>query len=478
MTARVSDYKNVLYTREYSNDAPQQTELYKRVALATVPFLSLSSTLRLPVSIAMGSLRVWNADHNDIFQTAVSVASLVGTLLQHRAGMVITTGHDLLLEIQKLVKQDNWEDAATSLVKILNDMVYLSLLTLGGLELSIVAFALQMVINLLQSKDEFKQGRWIEGCSNLLMAGVRLQQVHTQYQQLKRNWEIEAAIKKICVGELHEKWRFPSDHLPVGIEVNGVRIISWNVLNNAYMEWVTDKDSQGLNGSMISQLDVVVQEDGLTLRDIVVADLVQNMMSKGQIVALQECGAPFLKHLEARVPAHWDLVKSFPDGREDQDVILYDKTQLAYCAERSETTSSAYPSVPNRPLQNAFFSHQSGRDLRIINAHIPGDPTKPGREEFAKYTYEHHQEDAITVALGDNNFERDEMIDAYRKAGFTDFSIHSPWQTNIDPYSKKSKGIDHLFVIGDENSRDLKADEVLSNGNLQETIDLLNRPVV
>ncbi|MBI2742975.1 MAG: hypothetical protein HYX48_03570 [Chlamydiales bacterium] len=152
----------------------------------------------------------------------------------------------------------------------------------------------------------------------------------------------------------------------------------------------------------------------------------------------------------------------------------FNNTALAYSPDRSETATSAYPSVPGRPLQNAFFSRQNAQSLRILNAHIPGDPTKPSREEFARYAYERHQENAITVALGDNNFEREEMIAAYRKAGYTDFSIHSPWQTNIDPYSRMSKGIDHLFVIGVDNSRDLSAGEVLSNGNLQETIDLLN----
>ncbi len=31
MTARVSDYKEVLYMREYSNDVPPQTDLLKRI---------------------------------------------------------------------------------------------------------------------------------------------------------------------------------------------------------------------------------------------------------------------------------------------------------------------------------------------------------------------------------------------------------------------------------------------------------------
>ena len=89
--------------------------------------------------------------------------------------------------------------------------------------------------------------------------------------------------------------------------------------------------------------------------------------------------------------------------------------------------------------------------------------------------HKQHREGSITIALGDNNFERDEMIDAYRKAGFSDFSLHSPWKTNISPDTKESKGIDHFFVVGDDTSRDLRSDEVLIGGNLQETINLLNR---
>lgn len=308
------------------------------------------------------------------------------------------------------------------------------------------------------------------------MAVVRLEQTHSQCQQLRRNWEIEAAIKRFYVGELHERWQFPSDHLPVGIEVNGVRIISWNVLNNAYMEWVTDKDSQGLNDSLISELNnQPVGNTGLTRRDMLVADMVQSMMSQGQVVALQECSDPFIKLLTERLPSNWQMLKSFDSPRRDQDVILYNSTGLKYHSDFSETTTSAYPSFGNRPIQNAFFFNAAGRNLRIINAHIPGDPAKPGREEFARYVHSQHGKEAVTVALGDNNFERDEMINAYQKAGFSEFSMHSVSKTNIDPDTKESKAIDHILVVGAKDSRDLRSDEILQNGNLQEMINLLNR---
>ncbi len=471
MSAKVSDYKDVLYTRDYSNDAPPQTNIVKRVALAAVPFLSLHVALRYPVSIAMGTLRVVNTDTKDIFGSSVAIIALAASIFQHQIGMAITTAHDTYIEIQKLRIADNWEDAAKSLTKIISNLVYLALISYGGLELSIIAFALQAAVNLIQAKDEFKSDRWIEGVANLFMAGIRLKQCHTQYQQLKRNWEIEAAIKRFYVGLPHEKWQFPSDHLPVGVEVNGVKIISWNVLNNAYMKWVHD-DSQGLKGSLISELNVVVDQNGLTMRDVVVADMVQNMMSQGHVVALQECSEPFLQHLQSRLPSNWDIIKSFNTVKTDQDVILFNKSELA--CKSTETAVGAFQQS-QKAILNANFTTQNGENIRVINAHLPGDPALPGKEDYSKYVYSQHKQGATTVALGDYNFERAEMIEAYRKAGFKDFSLHTPWKTNIDPYTKESKGIDHLFVIGEAYSRDLKPQEVVSIGNLQETVDLLNQ---
>lgn len=472
LTARISDYKKDLYYRDYSQDvAPlEETHLARRIVLAAVPFISLHPTLRYPVSIAMGTLRLWNTDSEDSCRLVIAVIALAASVFQHHIGMCITTIQDFVAEINTLRKAEDLERALKSLVKIVNHLIYLALMVEGGLELSIVAFALQAVVNLIQSMDEFKCDRWIEGVANLLMAGVRLQQTHTQYQQLKRNWEIEAALKKFSVSKLHEKWQFPSDHLPVGVEVDGVKIISWNVLNSSYMAWVAHQD---LDGSMISELNRVIQPNGLTMRDVVVAGMVETMMSQGHMVALQECSAPFLQYLHSHLPSDWDMLRSFRIKQKDQEVVLYNKTALTYQPTRSHT-SLGYTTTPRKITQDFYFSRLDGQDLRIINAHIPGDPTKPGRYEFANYVYHATTKDALTIALGDYNFERHQMIDAFQRAGFTDFSLHSPYKTNIDPITKHSKGIDHIFVEGRAASRDLSPTEILPNSNLQAIIDLLN----
>lgn len=474
MTARISDYKDDLYYRDYSHDVPlpEEGHLAERVALAAVPFISLHPTLRYPVSIAMGTLRLWNSGSGDTWGQVIAVIALAASVFQHRIGMCVTTLQDIVIEINALHNAEEVGAALKSLVKILNHLLYLALLVEGGLELSIVAFAIQAVVNLIQSMDEFNSDRWIEGCANLLMAGVRLQQTHTHYQELKRNWEIEAAIKKFTIELPHEKWQFPSDHLPVGVEVDGVKIISWNVLNSAYVtKWA---ESQGLDGSMITESHLPIQPNGLTERDVVVADMVQTMMSQGHIVTLQECSAPFLAHLQAHLPSNWDMVRGSHARQKDQEVVLYHKPTLTYQAARSQVSRTAYPSTRGRPIQNLYFSRKDGQDLRIINAHIPGNPAKPARYEFANYVHQATKDDTLTVAIGDYNFERYQMIDAYRQAGFTDFSLHSPYKTNIDPTTKESKAIDHIAIFGGAPSRDLTPNEILSGSALTATLRLLS----
>lgn len=157
--------------------------------------------------------------------------------------------------------------------------------------------------------------------------------------------------------------------------------------------------------------------------------------------------------------------------RKDQDILLYDSSRLSYKAHA--VTTDSYPSVPNRPLQTVVFTH-SGKDLNLINAHIPGDPHLPVRDEFAQYIHSIHTNHSVTVSLGDNNFERNEMIPAYQKSGFSEFSPHSPSKTNVAPPTKTSKAIDHIFIAGDHHSRDLQPSEVLQGYRLEETLALLS----
>jgi hypothetical protein len=190
----VLDYKNSVDHREYANDIPPQTELGKRIAVAVLPFLGLHSALRNPLNVFMDSARVWNSK-NTMDRTLAGIA-LVSTVFKHPLGQILTTLQDIILEVKKLNKCRSHEEASKSLIKILNHLLYVALVTQGGLGLSTICIAIQGVVGLIQARDEFKNDRWIEGCANLLMSCIRLQQLHTQCQQLKKNGKAEALLTK------------------------------------------------------------------------------------------------------------------------------------------------------------------------------------------------------------------------------------------------------------------------------------------
>jgi endonuclease/exonuclease/phosphatase family metal-dependent hydrolase len=505
MTAIVSRYRDALYNRDYRNDlylpttpveeqaAPPSalSDYAKRVALVALPFLSLEPVCRFPISVAMGACRVGNSGYKawhstsakEVVGLGISVIAFTSTLLHHRIGIIVTTIQDILIEINTIAQKIressiSLEEILKSLFKILNHLIYLALISVGGLEISIAAFLMQAIISLIQSRDEFKKGRWIEGFAHLLMAGIRVHESYLQYQQLERKWEIQSAIRNIHVGELQEKWKFPSDHLPVGVEVNGIKLISWNVLNDAFMSWV-EANSQGLAHSDLTRLSAIpVGDTGLTLRHVVVVEMIKDMMKQGaEIVALQECGNLFLHYLETQLTSDWGMIRSSEVPKKDQEVVLYRTTKFTYDPDQSQPDDRPFQAFPSRSLQKLCFLDSQGTPLHLINGHIPGDPKGPSRQDFAD-TVAKTATTGLTIACGDYNFEREEMLAAFARTDLTEFSFHSPYTTNIDPSRKYSKCIDHVFVHGNHKSRDLKVGEILTTGNLREMVDLLNQPQI
>lgn len=289
----------------------------------------------------------------------------------------------------------------------------------------------------------------------------------------KIKWANNIADKMPLIGRLALRWLFPSDHLPVGVKCDKIRLVSWNVLNNFFMRWITD-DKQGLNGSMITQLHS--DHPGLTKRDEKVAEFTRKMCSRVDVIGQQECSSPYLKHLEQTLPDGWDLIKSCDtdvNDVKDQVALLYKRTKLTLL--KKETVFDAMPSAPGRPVQKVTLQNQeTGRVFVVINAHIPGKRDLPARQEFAHFVKKATRPDATTVVLGDNNFLRGDMISAYKAANLTEFKLHSPWNTIIAD-NKQSKCIDHILVQNSTKSRNLTPSEILpKENNLSKMTEILN----
>lgn len=262
----------------------------------------------------------------------------------------------------------------------------------------------------------------------------------------------------VDVGLLRGMWTLPSDHVPVGLILSGeeqICIVSWNVLNSGYMKFVLG-DYQGLVGSVITEEDISLGEDGFTIREQHVIDLILKMLNSPNtskdVIALQECGQIFLNHLRQSLPQHMQIIYT-DENAKDQSVFLYN-TRVFECEEVT-IKKGIFSDRPERAALNVQLrSKMTGEFLRCITAHLPWIPDGSGAKELAAYLLEQQsllRNDETLVVMGDMNRTEIEIEQSFKEVGLFGQQI-SPYCTYI-PYLKdgvytQTADVDHLFVFG------------------------------
>jgi endonuclease/exonuclease/phosphatase family metal-dependent hydrolase len=275
------------------------------------------------------------------------------------------------------------------------------------------------------------------------------------------------------VGELQERWQFPSDHLPIGMSLGNFNIASWNVLDSEYMDWVIEKNSQGLSRSMIADEHIYIDNSKLTIRDQHVVELILQMLQHPSypkhLLSLQECGEPFLAELERRLPSNFTVLSN------EGNAVVIDQSHFEIV--NAKSVAGIFSNEPQRTIQDITLRlKNSDENFRLVNGHLPGDPSKPGRFEFTQYLANTFDPNLATVAMGDMNFNELEMADAIKQA-FPDstqpYDLYSPYCTNVSPYAFNSKAIDHFIVHSTKKPVLHKPDEVMMGLSL--TANLLSK---
>jgi endonuclease/exonuclease/phosphatase family metal-dependent hydrolase len=276
----------------------------------------------------------------------------------------------------------------------------------------------------------------------------------------------------VYVGELQERWQFPSDHLPIGLRVNDLNFASWNVLDAKYMGWVIEKNCQGLRRSMIADEHLYIGGSSLTVRDQhvvrLILDMLQHTTHPKQLLALQECGDPFLVELKSHLPSCFTVVAH------DGNAVVVDTRHFTIIG--AKAVAHLFAHEPHRSIQDILLERKQSGDLfRVVNVHLPGDPSQPSREEFTRYLAKTFDDTITTLALGDMNFNEVEMSDALRRAfpnTTPPFALYSPYCTNISPNIFYSKVIDHFMVSSVSRSVVLQPNEVMPG--LESVVGLLS----
>ncbi|MBS0605050.1 MAG: hypothetical protein JSS60_08480 [Verrucomicrobia bacterium] len=310
-------------------------------------------------------------------------------------------------------------------------------------------------------------------------ASLRKIRFETAYQSNFISIQQIGVPKTQFVGELQERWQFPSDHLPIGMSIDGVNMVSWNVLNSEYMSWV-EKNTQGLSRSQIAQEHIYIDGTRLTVRDLHVIEMIKSMLAHPthprSVVSLQECSPAFIEELQRQLPEEYGVILSSESAAKDQNIVIYDKRVLDYDPARSRIDSGVFSIQPERTVMNLCFVQKEGaqQTFRVINAHLPGEPGNPAPADLAAYAASVSTPGAVTIAMGDMNFNEVEMSSQFQKntpAGYA-FQFLAPYCTNIglDLYSKS---IDHFLIYsqGQHEIMGNTAEETMLG--LNETVHLL-----
>ena len=207
-------YYPILYQRDYSRDVPQPIKDDKRCnwsqkAIAALPLLALHRSCRMPLSMALSGARVITqmkatlkaVERKDItqavyqfFHSCLTTAS-VGFLFFHPVlSYTVTSFSDLINHMNELkdfvLMGDTWS-ACNVFSKGILDGLFLASILYGSIEITVLCANIQIILELYNSGKHFKNGDYIEGFCQGILAAAHFKQAIPQYKLLQ--WKCETA---------------------------------------------------------------------------------------------------------------------------------------------------------------------------------------------------------------------------------------------------------------------------------------------
>lgn len=207
------------YHRQYENDFPKkeaEEPLFKRLSLIALPFFAIYAPLGKVISLGMSGLRTFSSLsgfskayqassvsdlRNAGIEVFLSAAALGAFVFANPAGILITTGHDILINGKEgavSLYAGNYKEALSSAGQMANSSLYLVMLSTNSIAIVALSIGAQVAVEGYKSMDEFNEGRNLEAFAHLAMAGIR----SAQFQQLV---EIEPYKKSATQIEKTEK---------------------------------------------------------------------------------------------------------------------------------------------------------------------------------------------------------------------------------------------------------------------------------
>lgn len=161
-----------------------KNSLIIRIFYSILPFIALYKPFGQAITFVMDSIRTFcsfselleKKDAKKIFNIAIAISALAGTIFMHPLGLCISTLNNLGIDINFLITQlhlGNTEEVLSSLLSIAENFFYLGTMLVGSIEVIALSILLNMAIEIVRSRKELKNGNFLEASSHLLMSFVR-----------------------------------------------------------------------------------------------------------------------------------------------------------------------------------------------------------------------------------------------------------------------------------------------------------------
>lgn len=192
--------EKIYYHREYKNDFSAAStdkikKIFYKIIIASLPILALNLSLKSTISLITGFSRSYTHINllsqqivenklicYPLLSTAISVLSLACSIIELPTGMIITTSHDIIVEIFNLlehIENKNEMKILGSFLSLMNNGCHLCLLIHATGTLLTVGLCIQVGSELYKIVQNALSEDYIEASSHTVLGAARGSQLYT-----------------------------------------------------------------------------------------------------------------------------------------------------------------------------------------------------------------------------------------------------------------------------------------------------------
>lgn len=227
MNNYINFFNNILsdpsvYHRSYEHDLPSNKDEESknwqsqatRIALISLPFLSLYRPLGFTISVSMGACRIvthctdacragYNAEKARctfaLAKTALAVIAFTAVIFNNTLGQCITTFVDGATDFSNAchhLHNGKYEQAMEEFLQAITALFYLTVMTKGTLEANLIVSFLQTATSFYQAVKEYQQEKYPEAVAKALMGILRLNQSKNYLKSIQKRNHLEMLRKQ------------------------------------------------------------------------------------------------------------------------------------------------------------------------------------------------------------------------------------------------------------------------------------------